>query len=82
MLAAPEGYYDMLGAWHLGRLPMQVRQPMMTPQNAQAQVAAHVATQPTGQGVLVRGQPRQVASVRTGDPQFEFDVNAAEFLRR
>ena len=66
-------------------MQQQQQQPAMTPQQAQAQVAAHAATQPTGQGVLVRGQPRlggtAVTNSRTGDPKFEFDVKANEFIR-
>ena len=65
---------------------MMPQQTVMTPQQAQTQVAAHAASQQAGPGVLIRGQPRQqgasMTNARTGDPSFEFDAQAQEFVRR
>ena len=80
-----QGYYDLNNVFHAGPMPMMPQQSVMTPQQAQAQVAAHAASQQAGPGVLVRGQPRQQSSAtnaRTGDPSFEFDAQAQEFVRR
>ena len=78
------GFYDHNGVFH-PTMPVAQQQLALTPQPAQRQVAAHVAGQDAGQGVLVVGQARQQISAtnsRTGDPKFEFDANAQEYVKR
>ena len=80
-----QGYYDINNVFHAGPPPMMhLQQTIMSPQQAQAQVAAHAASQQGG--VLVRGQHRpqgaSVTNAHTGDPAFEFDAQAQEFIRR
>ena len=77
--------------------PMQGQQAALTPSQAQQAVAAHVASQQQqqqqqNQGMLVhgnplmQGQPRlgtsQTTNPRTGDPKFEFDPTAQEFVKK
>ena len=78
-------FYGVPAQLH-NNMQQQQRQPLIAPSQAQQQ-AMRVASQQQQQGQqgpLVAGQPRQATTVnpRTGDPKFEFDVTAQEYVRR